>query len=180
MLGTRTLLSLVLAVLVGLSYTAGFGFDGLKQDGKPTKKDAGQDEKKADKTTDEKPGKDDKGKGDDQPSESGLSDARTIDFINKQIEKGWKDNKIQPSVNATDYEWIRRAFIDMIGRIPTAVPTATAKEDKILAKGELEYFLDLPANGRRSAVLRYLLNLNRFALIGERGVARDDQQSGHF
>jgi hypothetical protein len=143
----------MLTALVGLTYTAAFGGDDKKQEPtKPAKKDAAKD-----KATDDKPAKDEK--PDDQPqSESGLNDGRTIDFINKQIEKGWKDNKIQPSGHASDYEWIRRVFIDTIGRIPTAIPTASAKEDKVLAKGELEYFLDLPQSGRRQAVIRYLLN----------------------
>lgn len=101
---------------------------------------------------------------DDKPSQSGLNDTRTIGFINEQIEKNWKENKIQPSALANDYEWIRRAFIDTIGRIPSALPAnVSAKEDPVAAKGEMQYFLDLPANRRRSEVLKYLLNHQDYA-----------------
>jgi hypothetical protein len=39
--------------------------------------------------------------------------------INEHIEKGWKDNKVQPSERCSDYEFIRRASLDIIGRIAT-------------------------------------------------------------
>src|SRR5262245_37975558 len=99
MFGLRLVPSLVLASVVALSYTAAFGWDAPRQEGKPAKKESAKDDKA--KPTDDKKAVQDEKKGDEQPpSESGLSDARTIDFINKQIEKGWKDNKIQPSGNA--------------------------------------------------------------------------------
>lgn len=131
-----------------------------KEKGKADDQDAKKDTAKDDK--DMKKDKDDKEmKKDDEPkTPTELNDWKTIGFINEQIDKGWKDNKIQPSVFASDYEWIRRVFIDMIGRVPTALPSpnVTAKEDPIAAKGELPYFLDVTANKRRSAVIRYLLN----------------------
>lgn len=52
-----------------------------------------------------------------EPSGS-VTDADTIAFINEQIKKQWTDNQITPSANASDYEWCRRVYLDIIGRIP--------------------------------------------------------------
>src|SRR4051812_10272995 len=47
----------------------------------------------------------------------GVEGVDMIAFINEQLEKGWKDNKLTPSERCTDYEFIRRASLDLIGRI---------------------------------------------------------------
>ena len=39
--------------------------------------------------------------------------------IDKFVEQGWKDFKITASPRATDGEWCRRVFLDVLGRIPT-------------------------------------------------------------
>lgn len=49
----------------------------------------------------------------------GSKTALIVTFIDEQIQKGWKDNKTYPSDRCTDFEFIRRASIDIIGRIPT-------------------------------------------------------------
>ncbi len=56
----------------------------------------------------------------------GRSSRKTADFglkqvvmINELVERGWKDYGITPSPPATDGEWCRRVFLDVIGRIPT-------------------------------------------------------------
>ncbi|HMO34863.1 MAG TPA: hypothetical protein PKA06_02370, partial [Gemmatales bacterium] len=73
----------------------------------------------------------------EEKTDSGLNDARTIAYINEQIEQAWKENKITPSAVANDYEWIRRAFIDTIGRVPSIIPAKVSpKEDPVAAKGE--------------------------------------------
>ena len=40
--------------------------------------------------------------------------------INEELSKTWKTVELKPSKKANDYEFVRRAFIDIIGRIPTA------------------------------------------------------------
>lgn len=40
--------------------------------------------------------------------------------INDELGKAWKVADLKPSKKATDYEFVRRAFIDIVGRIPTA------------------------------------------------------------
>jgi hypothetical protein len=52
------------------------------------------------------------------PASGAVSDDAVIAYINEQIEQGWKDNKITPSDNATPYEFLRRLYLDNLGRIP--------------------------------------------------------------
>ncbi len=42
-----------------------------------------------------------------------------VAFINAAIEKGWSDHNLAPSHPATDGEWCRRVYLDVIGRMPT-------------------------------------------------------------
>ncbi len=39
--------------------------------------------------------------------------------INEEIRKVWTDYSIQPSAEATDGEWCRRVYLDILGRIPS-------------------------------------------------------------
>ncbi len=40
--------------------------------------------------------------------------------INEELSKSWKAAELKPSKKASDYEFVRRAYIDIVGRIPTA------------------------------------------------------------
>ena len=42
-----------------------------------------------------------------------------VNLINEHIRAGWKDYQITPSKRATDGEWCRRVYLDILGRIPT-------------------------------------------------------------
>lgn len=42
-----------------------------------------------------------------------------VRLINEQIRRGWSDYGIRPSAAATDGEWCRRVFLDLLGRIPS-------------------------------------------------------------
>jgi len=42
-----------------------------------------------------------------------------VRFINGQIAAGWADAELQPAVAASDGEWCRRVYLDVIGRIPS-------------------------------------------------------------
>jgi len=42
-----------------------------------------------------------------------------VRFTNEQIRTVWSDYKLSPSPVATDGEWCRRVFLDIIGRIPS-------------------------------------------------------------
>lgn len=77
-----------------------------------------------------------------------------VQFINQQIRRGWGDHKIQPSPPATDFEWCRRVYLDILGRAPSVA--------------ELELFLrDKPPNRKLNLVNR---------LLGEGPVAKEDDQ----
>ena len=39
--------------------------------------------------------------------------------INRMIEEDWRKHGLKPSKDAEDYEWCRRVYLDVIGRIPT-------------------------------------------------------------
>lgn len=52
------------------------------------------------------------------------SDEAVVGFINEQLLKGWQDNEITASARASDAEWIRRVFLDIVGHIPTVEQTA--------------------------------------------------------
>ncbi len=64
-------------------------------------------------------------------------------IINDHLAQAWKDNKLQPAERCSDHEYIRRASLDIIGRI------ATVKEIE-------QYFKDPPAT-RRGLLLDRLL-----------------------
>ena len=71
----------------------------------------------------------------------GSSQADIIAFINAQIAKGWEEAGISPSPKASDNEWCRRVYLDVIGRVPTVTElrlylasTPTNRKEKLLDK----------------------------------------------
>ena len=56
------------------------------------------------------------------PSEEGLANDYGIPEvrrINQEIRTGWSEYEITPSKKATDGEWCRRVYLDVIGRVPS-------------------------------------------------------------
>ena len=49
-------------------------------------------------------------------SDFGLSQVK---FINEQVAQVWADNEINPGGMASDGEWCRRVFLDVLGRVPS-------------------------------------------------------------
>lgn len=94
--GRRRLAALCL--LVGLSFNgpasmpAGIADDGIADDG----------------------GADDGGTETDAGAE--LS---PVEYIDQQIRQAWTDNEIRPSEEASAEEWVRRVYLDLLGRIPS-------------------------------------------------------------
>jgi Protein of unknown function (DUF1549)/Protein of unknown function (DUF1553) len=76
-------------------------------------------------------------------------DAEIVHFINDQIAAGWKANKLKPSERASDYEFMRRAYLDIIGRI--------AKPE------EIQRFLRDPEAVRRPLLIDRLLQTPEYA-----------------
>jgi hypothetical protein len=63
--------------------------------------------------------------------------------INESLAKSWQENHLQPAERCSDYEFIRRASLDIIGRIATV--------------GEIERYLKDPPGTRRALLLDRLL-----------------------
>jgi len=57
-----------------------------------------------------------------------------VRFINEQVAAGWADADLQPSAAATDGEWCRRVFLDLVGRIPTVVELERYVQDSTPTK----------------------------------------------
>lgn len=103
-----------------------------------------------------------------------VPDEQVIAFIDKQIRQGWTDAGITPSVAATDGEWCRRVYLDIVGRIPSV--------------DELRAFVSEKSKTKRAALVSRLLESDRYVeeyarnwttlwtnlLIGRQ--ARDDQR----
>jgi len=64
-------------------------------------------------------------------------------LINEYLQKAWKDNSITPSERCTDYEFIRRLSLDIIGRVATVA--------------EIEKFMKDPADSRREKLIDRML-----------------------
>jgi len=64
---------------------------------------------------------------------SDASDEAVITFINHRIQDGWKAANMAPSPFATDEEWVRRVYLDVIGRIPT-----TTEAEQFLASNKTD------------------------------------------
>jgi hypothetical protein len=78
-----------------------------------------------------------------RPGDKVSSFREQVDFINQQIEKGWLDNKVLPSPRCNDYDFIRRASLDLVGRIPTIA--------------EIEKYFRDPEDARRTKLVDRLV-----------------------
>ncbi|MBL8800078.1 MAG: DUF1549 domain-containing protein, partial [Planctomycetia bacterium] len=66
-----------------------------------------------------------------------------VKIINEYFANSWKENSIQPAARCDDYEFARRAFLDIIGRIPTVA--------------EIDQYIKDPPATRRGQLLDRLL-----------------------
>ncbi|MCA9052027.1 MAG: DUF1549 domain-containing protein, partial [Planctomycetaceae bacterium] len=48
------------------------------------------------------------------------TDGQIVAHLNDLLEQSWADHGVSPSPPADDYEWIRRAYVTIAGRIPTS------------------------------------------------------------
>lgn len=72
-----------------------------------------------------------------------------VKAINESVKLGWTDNDVEPSPIAEDTEWIRRVYLDVVGRIPTIE--------------QVELFVKDKDPGKRSKVIDALLEDSSFA-----------------
>lgn len=66
-----------------------------------------------------------------------------VDKINQLVEQVWIDYEIQPSEPASDGEWCRRVYLDLIGRIPSVK--------------ELREFVNDETEGKKAVLVERLL-----------------------
>jgi hypothetical protein len=91
-----------------------------------------------------------------------------VAYINEAIKKAWDENKIKPSERCGDYEFIRRASLDIIGRIATVA--------------EVHQYISDPPERRRALLIERLLkspdyktnwsNMWTVLLLTRRGVSK--------
>ena len=70
-------------------------------------------------------------------------------FIDQLIEEGWKKAGVKPAKPASDEEFLRRAYLDLLGRIPNVQ--------------EAKAFLQTRENDKREKLIDYLLEHPDFA-----------------
>jgi len=80
----------------------------------------------------------------EQSDEQNSKSLDPVDLINQQIRAGWQANNLRPSRKATDAEWCRRVFLDLIGRVPTVT--------------ELDEFIGNKSAHKRSKLVDRLLS----------------------
>lgn len=68
--------------------------------------------------------------------------------INSEIRQVWQDNGMKPSPPATDGEWCRRLYLDILGRIPTV--------------SELNEFVTSKETDRKAKLVTKLLNDEKY------------------
>jgi hypothetical protein len=76
-------------------------------------------------------------------------DAEHVRTINRRISEKWKENKLTSSARASDYEFIRRVTLDIVGRIATP--------------SEIHDYLAEPDSTRRTALIERLLHSPEYA-----------------
>lgn len=133
--GALTCLGLICWCMAQSAQPVGADDKNKSDTGKPTEMKKSESPKSTDKMKDDKPNpkSSDKPDGQKEPPKStppvkeppslgdssNLSDEKIIEFINQRIEIAWKENNIKPSNLASEPEFVRRLYLDVIGRIPT-------------------------------------------------------------
>jgi hypothetical protein len=77
------------------------------------------------------------------PYPEALDDAQILAAIDARLREAWTAFKLRPSAKATDGEWCRRVYLDLVGRIPTV--------------DELDAYLSQRGGGKRAELVDRLL-----------------------
>jgi len=104
-----------------------------------------------------------------EPAPAAVAAENRLPFIDELIKKGWDDAKVKPSKVTTDEEFLRRVYLDVLGRIPNIQ--------------EAQAFLGSREPGKRQKLVGYLLEHPDYArnfgnqwavlLIGRKNQGRD-------
>jgi hypothetical protein len=87
--------------------------------------------------------------GAEPDSESRARTEVRLAFVDELIKKAWDEAKIKPTRLATDEEYLRRLYLDLVGRIPNIQET--------------QAFLNSHERGKREKLVEYLLNQPDYA-----------------
>jgi hypothetical protein len=80
---------------------------------------------------------------------TGGDPGEVVKLIDESLKTAWEENKITPSVRCDDHDFIRRASLDIIGRIATPA--------------EIEAYMKEPAKERRHNLIERLLKSEEYA-----------------
>jgi hypothetical protein len=75
-------------------------------------------------------------------------DLVVIQEINKAIRQGWEDAEVLPARPATDGEWCRRVYLDLIGRVPS--------------RDECEQFVSDKSKDKRARLVEELMTSEKY------------------
>lgn len=64
------------------------------------------------------------------PAVPAISSQEIVQRINDDLQSHWTELDIKPSVRSDDAEWMRRAYLDLIGRVPTVAEAETFLADR--------------------------------------------------
>lgn len=108
----------------------------------------------------------------DKPKSKGSKESAEppkLSYIDSILLESWQSAKVKPSAMASDAEFLRRAYLDLLGRIPNVQ--------------EAQSFLDAKDSGKRAKLVSYLLAHPDFAkhfgnewsiiLVGRKNQGRD-------
>jgi hypothetical protein len=96
-----------------------------------------------------------------------------VAFIDARLKKAWKTAGIKPSPRASDEEWLRRVYLDIVGHIPPEAAVDAFLEDESAAKRSkvVAQLLKEPGYGRNWATIWANLLVGRQPRAA--GVSRD-------
>ncbi|HTU25925.1 MAG TPA: DUF1549 domain-containing protein, partial [Pirellulales bacterium] len=101
-----------------------------------------------------------------------------VELINEQIRKAWQENKLVPSGQASDGEWCRRLFLDLLGRVPSVQELTKFTSDRSADK-KLQLVNQL-LGGDEKYVEEYARNWTTLwtnILIGRSGGGENDRMT---
>ena len=102
-------------------------------------------------------------------SPSAVSDAEMTASIDRMLRARWKDAGVRPSPAATDAEWCRRVFLDLIGRIPTIQELESYLVDNSRAKRARLVDELLSSDAYAEAYARHWTTIWTTLLVGRKG-----------
>ncbi len=98
-----------------------------------------------------------------------LSDSEIIATINDELARSWREAEIGPSETAGQNAWMRRTYLDILGRIPTIEELQTSQSQRGGREAVVAQLLDDPAFARSWSTRWTNLLIGRSS---ERGVNR--------